>query len=67
MGVITVPDEPTGLVQKLWRVSLTILGAMLALWLSVKLLLQIWWVLAIVAALIAGAVGLYRWWQWRVW
>jgi hypothetical protein len=62
-----MPDEPTDLVQKFWRASLTILGATLALWFSVRLLLQIWWVLAIIAALIAGAVGLYRWSRWRGW
>jgi hypothetical protein len=67
MGVMTVPDEPTGLVQKFWRASLRVLGATLALWFSVRLLLRIWWVLATVAALILAAVGLYRWWRWRGW
>ena len=37
----SVPDEPSGLVKQLWRLSLTILGATLALWWSVKLFLEI--------------------------
>ncbi|MBU2601877.1 MAG: hypothetical protein KKA32_06885 [Actinobacteria bacterium] len=60
-------DEPGGLATKLWRASLTILGATLALWLSVRLLLEIWCVLAIAGAIIAGAAILLRWWQWRRW
>jgi len=65
--VIIVADEPKGLVTKLWRASLTILGATLALWWSVRLLLEIWWALAIIAGLIAGAAGLAHWWQRRSW
>ncbi len=60
-------DEPKGLVQKLWHASLTILAAAVALWMSVRLLLEIWWVLAIVGALVAGTIALVRWWQWRRW
>jgi len=60
-----MPDEPTGLVQKFWRASLTILGATLALWLSVRILLQIWWILAIAAAAILGIWLLVRWWYFR--
>jgi len=60
-------DEPKGLATKLWHASLTILGATLALWLSVRLLFQIWWVLAIIGGIIAGAAILLRWWQWRRW
>ncbi len=62
-----VADEPKGLVTKLWRASLTILGATLALWLSVRLLLEIWWVLAIVVVVIAGVTGLLQWWRSRDW
>jgi hypothetical protein len=64
---MTMPDEPTGLVKGFWRASLKILGATLALWLSVKLLLQVWWVLAIVAVVVAAAAGLFQWWRWRSW
>lgn len=62
-----VSDEPSGLVAKFWRASLTILGATLALWLSAKLLLQVWWILAIVAAVVAVVVGLLQWWRLRRW
>ena len=60
-------DEPRGLATKLWRVSLTILGAVFALWLSVRLLAQIWWVLAIIGGLVAVVYIAIRWWQWRSW
>ncbi len=63
----TVSDEPRGLVTKLWHACLMILGATLALWLSVQLLLQIWWLLAIVGVVIAGVVVLLRWWRTRGW
>jgi len=33
----------------------------------VRLLLQIWWVLAILAALVAVAAGLFQWWRSRGW
>jgi hypothetical protein len=62
-----VTDDSQGLVTKLWRVSLMILGATLALWLSVRLLLEIWWVLAIIGAIVAGTYILLRWWQSRSW
>jgi len=60
-------DEPRGLIATLWRASLAVLGSSLALWLSVRLLLQIWWVLAILAALVAVAAGLFQWWRSRGW
>ena len=59
-------DEPRGLVTKLWHVSLMILGATVALWLSVRLLLEIWWVLLIIGVVIAG-VAILRWRQSRGW
>ena len=64
--MITVADEPGGLVTKLWRVSLMILGATVALWASVRLLLEIWWVLVIIGAIVVGA-AILRWWQSRRW
>lgn len=60
-----MPDEPTDLVQKFWRASLTILGATLALWLSVQILLRIWLVLAIAAVVILAEWLLARWWYFR--
>ena len=60
-------DEPRSLATKLWRLSLTILGAVFALWLSVRLLTQIWWVLAIIGALVVVVVAAVRWWQWHRW
>jgi hypothetical protein len=63
--VITVPDKPTGLAQKLWRVSLTVLGSTLALWLSVEILLRIWVVLAIAAGVVLVVWPLARWWYFR--
>ena len=58
-------DEPRSLATKLWRLSLTILGAVFALWLSVRLLAQIWWVLVIIGGLVAVVYLSIRWWQWR--
>ena len=60
-----MPDGPTGLAQKLWRASLTVLGSTLALWLSVQLLLRIWLVLAIAAGVILAVWLLARWWYFR--
>ena len=64
---MAVAEGPKGLVTKLWHGSLMILGAMVALWLSVRLLLEIWWVLLIIGGIVAGAAILLRWWQWRRW
>ena len=44
------------MVTKLWHVSLMILGATVALWLSVRLLLEIWWVLLIIGGIVAVVV-----------
>jgi hypothetical protein len=62
---MTMPDEPTGLVKGFWRASLTILGASLALWLSVRILLQIWVVLAVAGGVILAIWLLLRWWYFR--
>jgi hypothetical protein len=64
---MTVADGPKGLVTKLWHGSLMILGATVALWLSVRLLLEIWWVLLIIGGIFAVVAILLRWWQWRRW
>ncbi|MHB1341013.1 MAG: hypothetical protein ACYCX5_04545 [Coriobacteriia bacterium] len=58
-------DEPTGWSQKLWRASLTVLAATLALWLSVQILLKIWLVLVIAAAAVLAVWLLVRWWYFR--
>ena len=60
-------DEPRGLATKLWHVSLTILGAVFALWLSVRLLTQIWWVLVVIGGLVVVVVVTVRWRQWHRW
>jgi hypothetical protein len=44
-----------------------VLGASFALWLSVKLLLQIWWVVVIVALLVGGVYALIQWRRHRSW
>lgn len=59
--------EPKGLMDKLWQAAFTILAVVFALWLSVRLLAQIWWVLMIIGSLVAVAYILVRWWQWRRW
>lgn len=66
-GVMRMPDGPERLLDKLWRASLTVLGAVLALYFSVKLLLQIWPVLLIAVGVVAGAIILIRWLRWRFW
>lgn len=62
-----MPDQPGGLLTKLWRLSLTILGVAFALWLSVRLLAQIWWVLVIIGMLVIVATIAIRWWRTRQW
>jgi hypothetical protein len=59
--------EPKGLMEKLWQVTFTILAVVFALWLSVRLLAQIWWVLMIIGGLVAVVYIATRWWQWRRW
>ena len=59
-------DEPTSLGARLWRAAGRVLAACLALWLGVRLLREIWWVLAIVGAIVAG-VAILRWWRSRRW
>ena len=60
-------DEPSGLVQWFWKASLTVLGATFALWLSVQILLRIWWVLVIGAVAVTSVAALIRWWRLRDW
>ncbi|MCL5734747.1 MAG: DUF4175 domain-containing protein [Actinobacteria bacterium] len=60
-------DQSGGLLTKLWRLSLTILGVVFALWLSVRLLTQIWWVLVIIGMLVIVTTIAIRWWRIRRW
>lgn len=51
----------------LWHGALIFLAAMFALWLGVKLLLEVWWVVVIVIAVV-GIAALIIWWlRWRRW
>jgi hypothetical protein len=52
---------------RLWRASWRFLAACLALWLGVRLLREIWWELAIVGVIVAGAAILLHWWRSRRW
>lgn len=59
-------DEPTdSMLKKLWHASLSVLASTLALWFSVQILLRIWGVLAIAAAVILAIWLLARWWYFR--
>lgn len=60
-------DEPRRLTEKLWRGALAILGVTFALWLSVMLLAQIWWVLLIMGIVAVIVFATLRWWRWRQW
>ncbi len=60
-------DQPGSLLTKLWRLSLTILGVAFALWLSVRLLSQIWWVLVIIGTMVILGTIAIRWWRTRGW
>lgn len=62
-----MPDQPGGLLARLGRLSLTILGVAFALWLSVRLIAQIWWVLVIIVVIVMIAVIAIRWWRMRRW
>lgn len=62
-----MPDQPGGFLSKLWRLSLTILGVAFSLWLSLRLLTQIWWVLVIVGMLVIVTTIAIRWWRTRRW
>jgi hypothetical protein len=57
------PEPPW--LTRIWRGALLILGAALAVWVAVQLIVQIWlWLLLIATVIAAGVVG-FRWWQSR--
>ena len=60
-------DEPIALASKLWSLAFAIGGAAFALWFAAQVLLQIWWVIAIVAVLAVIIVGVVRWRRYRSW
>lgn len=64
-------DPPRlGYVQRLFRACLLILGSVLAIWLTLQFLAQIWGWLLLIAALIAGATVAVLWlkhWRGRRW
>jgi accessory gene regulator protein AgrB len=59
-------SEPSdSMLKKLWNVSLSVLASTLALWFSVQILLKIWAVLAIAAAVILAVWLFARWMYFR--
>lgn len=59
-------NEPSdSMLKRLWSASLSVLASTLALWFSVQILLRIWVVLAIAAAVILAIWLLARWWYFR--
>lgn len=58
-----MPDEKTSsLLSRLSHAAFTILGSAVALWIAVQLILQIWWVLAILGGItLLVAVVVWRW------
>lgn len=58
--------EPSdSMLKKLWHASLSVLASTLALWFSVQILLRIWEVLAITAAVILAVWLFARWMYFR--
>lgn len=63
-------QSPRSLVQRLLSACLMLLGCVVALWLALELLAQIWgWLLLVgaVVALVAAVVIGYRVWRERRW
>ena len=61
-------DPTNSLLSFLWRVAIGLLGIVVAVWVAVKLIEQIWVVLLIilgVGVVIAAVVILLRWWMRR--
>jgi hypothetical protein len=59
-------SEPSdSMLKRLWRASLSVLASTLALWFSVQILLRIWEVLAIAAAVILAVCLFARWLYFR--
>ena len=58
-------DPTNSLLSFLWRVAIGLLGIVVAVWVAVKLIEQIWVPLLIVVGVVvvlAAAVILLRWW-----
>lgn len=49
--------------SRLWHAAFVILGSVVALWVAVQLILQIWWVLAIIGGIILLITAVV--WRWR--
>lgn len=61
-------DPTNSLLSFLWRVAIGLLGIVIAVWVAVKLIEQIWVVLLIILGVVvvgAAAVILLRWWMSR--
>lgn len=63
-------DSKNSLSSSLWRVATAVLGSVVAVWLAIKLIQQIWLSLLLVIAVIlviAVALMALRWWLGRRW
>jgi hypothetical protein len=58
-------SKRNGPIDQLWNGALLILGATIAIWLSLQVLAEIWGWLLLIAAIIgvlAGGLAALRWW-----
>lgn len=61
-------DSKSSLSSSLWGVAIAILGTVVAVWIAVKLIEQIWVALVVIAAvvvIVAAAIIAFRWWWQR--
>jgi len=54
-------EKSSSLLSRAWHAALVFLGIAVAAWVAVKLILQVWWVLAVLAVL-AAIVSVLVWW-----
>lgn len=58
-------ERKSSLLASLWHAAFIVLGSVFAVWIAVKLLEQIWWVLAIIGALVITLLVSVQWWRSR--
>ncbi len=60
-------DDPKGMFSHFRSMAWSFCGACAAVWVGLKLLLQVWWVLVLVVALAVTVRTALWWWRSRHW
>lgn len=55
-------EKNISLLSRAWHAAVVFLGIAVAVWIAVKLILEVWWVLVILVA-IAVAISTLIWWR----